>query len=165
MSRLVVIRVGDPVAEWLSCGTLGKWSSPECHKQEVRDMFVQGYTVYGLFVSNGDYPLMVAKITNVLQRTDDEMDLPPGNDIGDFKTILMFDYQSRIDLRASTSESYRAALDYAKYQIGSQILIPSYAYGNFWSFILENTPNGYSYFSNSTVMNQDYWINLNLNRC
>jgi hypothetical protein len=57
MSCLVVIRVGDSSGTWYSASRAGKWSSPESHVQAVRNAMVEGYTVYGLFVSTGDIPI------------------------------------------------------------------------------------------------------------
>jgi len=130
----------------------------------VRDLFVQGYTVHALFVSTGDTPLMVAKITSVRERTDAEVDIPSANEIGEFKTIISFDYNSRIDFRIVMTTCYEAALEYVKYKIGPQILVPNEFSGDFWSLILNNTTGtqGYSYFGNTTSVNEAYWMNLNM---
>jgi hypothetical protein len=169
MSRLVLIRVGDPNGLWSITKNSGIWASPECHEQVVRNMFMEGYTVYALFVGTGDKLLTCAKITTVRERfIGDDILIPEISEIGSLKTIIMFDPNESVDLRYSLTNGYQSALDYVKYKHGSQILIPN---GQF-EFILRLIVTLISlsrtntlYRGNTTVFNPEYLSNLNINGC
>jgi len=166
MSRLVLIRVGDPNGLWATCKTAGQWASPECHEQVVRNMFMEGYTVYGLFVGTGDKLLMCAKITNVRERNNDT--IPETNEIGSLKTILTFDPSETVDLRYTLANSYQAVLDYVKYKQGSQILIPNGQCDYILRLIITLISLSHVntvYRGNTTVINPEYLLNLNVNGC
>lgn len=169
MSRLVLIRIGDPNGIWSVSKMAGLWASPELHEQVVRNMFVEGYTVYGLFVGTGDKLLMAAQITNVRERsnTDDTL-IPASNDIGLLKTIVVFNPSEGVDLRHILTSSYQAALDYVKYKAGSQILIPNLHADPIIRLITSALGMSYIntvYRGNRTVMNPEYLLNLNVNGC
>ena len=169
MSRLVLIRVGDQNGLWSTSKMSGLWASPECHEQVVRNMFIEGYTVYGLFVGTGDKLLMCAKITSVRERfnTDDTL-IPEINEIDSLKTILVFDPSEIVDLSYTLVNVYQTALDYVKYKQGSQILIPNLQSGSILRLIITlislsrvNTV----YRGNTTFINPEYLLNLNVNGC
>jgi len=165
MSRLVLIRVGDPNGIWSVSKMAGLWASPECHEQVVRNMFVEGYTVYGLFVGTGDKLLMAAKITNIRERfNNDDTLIPEQNEIGFLKTVIVFDPSEVVDLRHTLTNGYQGVLDYVKYKPGSQILIPNQQSESILRLIMTlislsrvNTV----YRGNTTVFNPEYLMNIN----
>ena len=168
MSRLVLVRIGDPNGLWTICKPNGKWSSPELHEQVVRNMFVEGYEVYIIFVGTGDKLVAVSKVLNVRERNNNDVVIPTENEIGELKTILTFDTTLMVDIRNSMSNYYPPVLDYVRYRSGSQILIPD----NLSSTVIPNlialqiiTRGSNIYRGNITVMNTDYWTNLNMNGC
>ena len=168
MSRLVLIRVGDQNGLWSITKNSGIWASPECHEQVVRNMFVEGYTVYGLFVGTGDKLLMSAKITSVRERNNNDNIIPETNEIGSLKTIIIFDPSETVDLRYTLANTYQGTLDYVKYKQGSQILIPNEQYETILRLIVTlislsrvNTV----YRGNTTFFNPEYLSNLNVNGC
>jgi hypothetical protein len=111
MSRLVVIRVGDPCA-WYSASRIGRWSSPESHTQVVRNVLVEGYTVYGLFLGTGDIPIMACKIDGIRGRiNDDDYLFPDRTELGELKTFLLF--QANYNLEYTVYD----VLQYVKYKI------------------------------------------------
>lgn len=167
MSRLVLIRVGDPSSIWSVSKIGGVWSSPEQHEQVVRNMFVEGYTVYGLFVGTGDKLLLCAKITGVRERSDtDDTLILASNEIGPLKTVIVFDPNEIADLRYTLTNTYQAAVDYVKYRAGSQILIPTVNADPILKLV--NSTISLSrvnsiYRGNSTIINPEYLLNLNIN--
>jgi len=168
MSRLVLIRVGDPNGAWAISNIQGKWSSPENHSQVVRNVFVEGYSVIAVFVGTGDVPLIACKITDVKPRQNDEAIIPMRNELGELKTILKFNYPYAVRFVGIVPELYENILEYAKYKQGSQILIPNSETGNFIPYfngmndILSYRP---LYMGNTTYFNRDYLVNLNINGC
>lgn len=169
MSRLVLIRVGDPAGIWSVSKMAGLWASPECHEQVVRNMFVEGYTVYGLFVGTGDKLLMTAKITNVREHfnADDSL-LPEQNEIGPLKTVIVFDPSEVVDLRHALTNGYQGVLDYVKYKPGSQILIPSRESETVLRLLMTLISLSHAntvYRGNRTVFNPEYLINFNIPGC
>jgi len=169
MSRLVLIRIGDPNGIWSISKNAGLWASPECHEQVVRNMFVEGYTVYGLFVGTGDKLLLCAKITNVREHYDnDESLIPNTNEIGSLKTVIVFDPSEIVDLRHSLTNGYQSVLDYVKYKQGSQILIPNSQSESILRLIttlISLSRANSVYRGNTTVINPEYLLNLNINGC
>ena len=169
MSRLVLIRVGDPNGIWSVSKMAGLWASPECHEQVVRNMFVEGYSVYGLFVGTGDKLLMTAKITNVRERfNNDDTLIPAQNEIGVLNTIIVFDPNETADLRNTLTSSYQSALDYVRYKHGSQILIPTlYSEGilRLITSLISLSRVNAIYRGNRTVINPEYLLNLNIPGC
>jgi hypothetical protein len=158
MSRLVLIRVGDPVSSWSVCKEFGIWASPENHEQVVRNLFMEGYSVYVLFVGTGDIPLLGTRVINVRERTNNDSLIQERDEIGLLKTIITFDLINYVDLRNHLTNSYQCALDYVRYKRGSQILIPaSYSVYIFRLISLSET--------NTTVLNPEYLLNLNVNGC
>jgi hypothetical protein len=125
MSRLVLVRVGEPESSWSICKEFGIWASPENHEQVVRNLFMEGYSVYILFAGTGDQPLIVTHVTNVRERRRDDTLIQDRNEIGVLKTIITFDINNCVDLRNQLINSYQVALDYVRYKRGSQILIPA----------------------------------------
>lgn len=116
MSRLVVVRVGNPEGLWATAIKSGIWSSPECHTQVVRDAYVEGYKVVLLFLGTGDMPLLVATVSNVRERRQNEQVIPLTNELGELKTIIEFNDIQPLPL-------CQAILPIIRYKIGSQIPI------------------------------------------
>lgn len=123
MNKLVIIRVGEPTL-WQRSVPLGRWSSPESHTQTVRSLFVEGYNVIALFVERGDLPLAAVKITGVRERTIEDAAFPIYGDLGDFRTFLEFDQHHIMYLKPTFTVTHFSSIDYIKYKVGSQILIP-----------------------------------------
>ena len=169
MNRLVIIRVGNPDGLWSICNSIGKWSSPECHEQVVRNMVVEGYTVYALFVGTGDKLLMAAKVTGVRQRVEQDITIiPEKNDLGDLTTIIEFDSSSSVDLRQSVSQSYSPAIDSIKFLVGSQKLVaPSIADVIMGTIVnlVNISRSSVVYGINRTYINPEYLMNLNIIGC
>ena len=167
MSRLVLIRVGDPNSMWSVSKMSGLWASPECHEQVVRNMFVEGYTVYALFVGTGDKLLMSAKITNVRERSDDDDTLiPETSEVGLLKTIMAFNPNETLDLHNSFNAAYQNAIDYVRYKQGSQILIPNGQSENILRLVrslISISPTNTVYKANTTSFSPKYLLNLNIN--
>ena len=159
MNRLVLVRVGDPNGLWSNCR--GKWSSSEDHEQVIRNMFMEGYTVYALFVGTGDKPLLASKITNVRERELEDAELlPPSNDHGPLRTVITFDTHSQVDLRYTLTNGDHDILEYVKYKRGSQILIPT----NLSEVFLTSISSVDMYFrGNYTYLNPNYGLNFNMN--
>lgn len=169
MSRLVLIRIGDPNGIWSVSKMAGLWASPEQHEQVVRNMFVEGYTVYALFVGSGDKLLLSAKITNVREHvnTDDTL-IPESNEIGPLKTVIVFDPNEIADLRHTLTNTYQAALEYVKYKTGSQILIPTVHSEEILRLVtttISLSRINSIYRGNYTVINPEYLLNLNMHGC
>jgi hypothetical protein len=122
MNRLVVIRVGEEIT-WRNLHSLGRWSSPENHFQAARSLFVEGYNVVAVFVGRGDIPLATAKVTNVRERLIEDSIFPSSNDLGSLMTIVEFD-PSLLSVEFSIN-SYVSILQYIRYMVGSQIIIPN----------------------------------------
>ena len=160
MSRLVLVRVGDPESSWSVCKEFGIWASPENHEQVVRNLFMEGYLVYVLFVGTGDQPLILTNVTNVRERTRNDTLIPERDEIGLLKTIITFDINNYIDLRAALTNAYQLALDYVRYKRGSQILIPA-AYSVCILRLISLSQNN----TNTTILNPEYLLNLNMNGC
>jgi hypothetical protein len=145
MSRLVVIRVGDPSGTWRLASRAGKWSSPEIHFQAVRNAIVEGYNVYGLFVSSGDIPIMTCKIDGIRQRINEDSYLfPLRTDLGELKTVLLFEPNYNMHYIV------KDVLQYVKFEIGSQILVPYEKSISFFNSLRE---------SNQTIINPEYLNN------
>ena len=123
MNKLVVIRVGEPHL-WQTSVPLGRWSSPESQIQTVRNLFVEGYNVIALFVGRGDIPLGAARIIGVRERTIDDIIFPVSTDLGDLRTFLEFHPQSVMYMLPTYTVTHFESINYIKYKIGSQILIP-----------------------------------------
>jgi hypothetical protein len=143
----------------------GIWGSPEAHEQAVRNMFVEGYTVYVIFIGTGDKLLMCTKITNVRERIENDSLIPDANEIGPIKTAIIFDPSEVVDLRNNLVSPYQAALDYVKYKAGSQILIPRlYAEPilRLITCLITLSRVNTEYRGNQTVINPEYWMNLNM---
>lgn len=126
MNRLVIIRVGDPTGLWQTSMPLGRWSSPELHRQDVRNLFVEGYTVIALFVGRGDEALCAAKITGVRERTIDDIIFPVSTDLGDLRTVLQFDPNTIFYLQPTYTVTHFESINYIKYRVGSQLIIPQH---------------------------------------
>ena len=123
MNKLVVIRVGEPHL-WQTSAPLGRWSSPESQIQTVRDLFVEGYNVIALFVARGDIPLGAARIIGVRERTIDDIVFPLSTDLGDLRTFLEFYPHCVMHMSPTYTVTHFGSINYIKYKIGSQILIP-----------------------------------------
>jgi len=164
MSRLVLIRVGDPGSSWSACKEFGIWASPENHEQVVRNLFMEGYSVYVLFVGTGDQPLMVSQVTNVRERTRDDTLIQERDEIGLLKTIINFDIEKTIDMRNELTNLYQSAIDYVRYKRGSQILIPASYSVSIFRLISLSQKNTIQR-GNRTVINSEYLLNLNMHGC
>jgi len=123
MNKLVVIRVGEPNL-WHISAPLGRWSSPESQIQTVRNLFVEGYNVIALFVARGDIPLGAARIIGVRERIIDDVVFPVSTDLGDLRTFIEFYPQSVMYMSPTFTVTHFESINYIKYKIGSQILIP-----------------------------------------
>ena len=123
MNKLVIIRVGEPTL-WQISVPLGRWSSPESQIQTVRNLIVEGYNVIALFVERGDLPLAAVKINSVRERTIEDAAFPMYSDLGDFRTFLEFDQRNIMHLRPTFTVTHFSSIDYIKYKVGSQLLIP-----------------------------------------
>ena len=153
MSRLVVVRVGDPSGPWSFFKIIGKWASPENQVQAVRNMFNEGYTVNILFVGTGDVPLLCSKVLMVRERTTIDIDMPLRNELGELKTIITFDIAwSNLDLTYIIPEYHDAILEYVKYRPGSQLVVPNNISQNFINYFYNMTNNR----TNQTVLNPEY---------
>ena len=162
MSRLVVVRVGDPSGPWSFFKIIGKWASPENHAQAVRNMFNEGYNVHILFVGTGDIPLLCSKVLMVRERTTMDLDVPLRNELGELKTIITFDIGwSNLDLTYLIPHHHHAILEYVKYRPGSQLVIPNNISQNFINYFYNMTNNR----ANQTVINPEYSNNLNIHGC
>ena len=100
MSRLVLVRVGDVNGMWSTSKSSGMWSSPETHEQVVRNMFMEGYTTYVIFVGTGDKLVAASKVTSVRERSDNDV-IPISNEIGELQTVFTFDINATADLTYS----------------------------------------------------------------
>uniref|UniRef100_A0A6C0DIT7 Uncharacterized protein n=1 Tax=viral metagenome TaxID=1070528 RepID=A0A6C0DIT7_9ZZZZ len=168
MSRLVMIRVGNPDGLWAACKSGGKWSSPECHEQAVRNMLTEGYSVYAIFLGTGDKLLMAANIKTVRERlSEDDTIIPDSNDLGLLRTVITFDPDLSVDLQNMLCQSYRTALDYIQYRIGSQLLIPNVDAEHIIKMItnlISLTHINMICKDNEIKANSEYWLNLNVDR-
>jgi len=124
MDRLVIIRVGDPNSLWQRSNPLGLWSSPESHRQEVRNLFVEGYNVIALFVGRGDELICATRITGVRERNENDAVFPQSTDLGELKTVLQFDPNNILKLQDIFTISHISSINYIKYRVGSQHIIP-----------------------------------------
>jgi hypothetical protein len=107
---------------------------------------------------------MVTHVTNVRERTRNDTLIPERDEIGLLKTIITFDVNKCIDLRNLLTNSYQIAIDYVRYKQGSQILIPaSYSVSIFR--LISQSPTNTIYRGNTTILNPEYLINLNMNGC
>lgn len=136
MNRLVIIRVGDPTGLWQTSMPLGRWSSPESHRQDVRNLFVEGYTVIAVFVGRGDEPLCAAKITGVRERTIDDAIFPITTDLGDLRTFLQFDPNTMLYLQPTYTVTHFEAINYIKFRVGSQLIIPQHIAREFINYFI-----------------------------
>lgn len=140
MNRLVIIRVGEPTL-WQRLHTTGRWSSPENHIQAVRNLIVEGYTVIALFVGRGDIPLAAVKILGVRERLIEDSLFPNRSDLGELRTFIEFDPNSIMNLDNGFTITYLSSLQFIKYQIGSQIAIPTHLARDFLNYFLLMTIN------------------------
>lgn len=162
MSRLVVVRVGDPSGPWSFFKIIGKWASPENHTQAVRNMFNEGYNVHILFVGTGDIPLLCSKVLMVRERTNADFDMHLRNELGELKTIITFDIAwLNLDLTYLITHHHDTILDYVKYRPGSQLVVPNIISQNFINYFYNMTNNR----TNQTVINPEYSNNLNIHGC
>ena len=78
MNSLVVIRVGTPTNFFYDQVERGVWSTAEFpNSQEVRNAFVQGHSVFVLFVGPDDIPLYIAHVFAVRSRNlVEDIDFP-----------------------------------------------------------------------------------------
>lgn len=167
MSRLVLVRVGDINGLWSTCKSSGKWSSPEIHEQVVRNMFIEGYTTYVIFVSTGDKLIAASKVTSVRERNENDA-IPKSNELGELQTIFTFDTNAIADLTNPLTNAYVSLVNYVKYKCGSQILIPADIADTINPKIdnLISLSRTSIYRGNTTVLNENYyWTNLNMNGC
>lgn len=66
MNSLVVIRVGEPDNFFYNQMERGVWSTAD--SQHVRNAFVQGRSVFVVFVGSDDTPLYIGRVSNVRPR-------------------------------------------------------------------------------------------------
>jgi len=163
MDKVIVVRIGSPAEHLDSWVNQGKWSTPEnpnmIDNQIVRDLFVQGYNVYIVFLESGDIPVYTALVTNVRGRNHLDVQYPLGNDHGLFETFIEFN--SIFPIPNGVRPLYRPLLDYVRYTRGQQLPInellsevPIAVYRS-----LQTVNNIYinnDIWSNRTVINPEY---------
>ena len=123
MDKLVVIRIGNPSGMLATWYNQKKWSVAEnpnlIRNQIIRDLYVEGYNVYLLFLESGDIPVYTARVTNVRPRNITDIAHPIANEYGPFQTFIEFDKAFKIG--ADTSVVYRPLLDSIRYKRGQQL--------------------------------------------
>jgi hypothetical protein len=102
----------------------------------VRSLIVEGYTVIALFVGRGDIPLAGARITGVRERLIEDSLFPVRSDLGELRTFIEFDPHSLMNLDNGFTVTHHSALQFIRYQIGSQIAIPSGLAREFLNYFL-----------------------------
>jgi hypothetical protein len=150
MNRLVIIRVGEPTL-WQTLHSTGRWSSPENHCQAVRNLMVEGYSVIALFVSRGDLPIGAARVTCIRERLIEDNMFPIRSDLGNLRSFLEFDPSSLLNLENGFTVTHHSALQYIRYQIGSQIAIPPTFARDFLNYFLV-TMSTQGYNGNTTYL-------------
>jgi hypothetical protein len=123
MDKLVVVRIGNASGLLQSWYNQKKWSTAEnqniIRNQIIRDLYVEGYNVYILFLESGDIPVYTARVTNVRPRNITDIAYPIANEHGPFQTFIEFDKAFKIS--ADTAVVYRPLLDSIRYKRGQQL--------------------------------------------
>jgi hypothetical protein len=178
MDSLVVIRVGTDNTNSQAMFSQYKWSSPELpNSQIVREQFMEGKTVYVLFIGGNNIPLYMGKVNNVRPR-DAVLDAAlPTHDIAGnhLQTIITFTpYDSLQEILNPAMEFFQPVLDYIQFRRGSQVhisdrhislVLVSFYRGLYQSFLTMNAQinNNYIYNNlinrNVTVINPNYNLN------
>lgn len=127
MESLVVIRVGSETNNNQAMFAQYKWSSPELpNSQIVRQQFMEGKTVYVLFIGSNNQPVYMGKVNDVRAR-DPILDatLPMADEAGNrFQTIITFiPYDSLQEIVSPTIEFFEPVIQYIQFRRGSQIHI------------------------------------------
>jgi hypothetical protein len=127
MTRLVVVRVGNPTGTWATWFPRGKWSSPELeNSQVIRNCYVEYEQIIVLFLTFGDIPHSMARVSYVRQRNPIfDVTFPLQNSVGPYRTFFNFTRESFVNISYLQDESITNVLDYVKYKRGHQILIPT----------------------------------------
>jgi len=154
MSRLIVVRVGNPDNLWVSSITAGKWSSPECHLQMARSAFVEGYRVNLLFLATGDIPLVMARLTNVRARYPNETVLPVANELGNLSTIIEF-------TDVISMPRCDAILSIIRYMVGSQVQVIGQEASDLMAQYSRSLATRVVNPGNRTFINPAYFMNYN----
>ena len=127
MESLVVIRVGTDNNNSQAMFAQHKWSSPELpNSQKVREQFMEGNTVYVLFIGGNNTPVYMGNVADVRAR-DVVLDatLPTVDEAGNrFQTIITFTpYDSLQEIVSPTMEFFEPVIQYIQFRRGSQIHI------------------------------------------
>ena len=127
MESLVVIRVGTDNNNSQAMFAQHKWSSPELpNSQKVREQFMEGNTVYVLFIGGNNTPVYMGKVADVRARDVVlEAVLPTVDEAGNrFQTIITFTpYDSLQEIVSPTMEFFEPVIQYIQFRRGSQIHI------------------------------------------
>ena len=116
MSKLVVIRVGNPTGSWAQSVERGFISTPESQVQHARNLFMEGNEVIALFVGTGDILLGMSKISSIRSRaTTDTSNI-------DLQTFMTFTKSDYIDILTADITVFEKVLAYIKYRQGQQIV-------------------------------------------
>jgi hypothetical protein len=172
MQSLVVIRVGTETNNSQAMFAQYKWSSPELpNSQTVREQFMEGKTVYVLFIGANNQPVYMGKVANVRPRDAvHDAALPTADEAGNrFQTIITFTpYDSLQEILNPTMEFFEPVLEYIQFRRGSQIHISdrhislvliSFYRGLYQSFLTMNAQ-----FNNRNLINRNVTvINPNYN--
>ena len=178
MESLVVIRIGTHNIHSQAMFAQHKWSSPEVpNSQKVREQFMEGKTVYVLFIGGNNTPLYMGKVADVRAR-DAVLDtaLPTADEAGNrFQTIITFTpYDSLQEILNPTMEFFEPLLEYIQFRRGSQIHISdrhislvliSFYRGIYQSYLTLIAQVNNSYIDNNligrnvTVINPNYNLN------
>jgi len=172
MESLVVIRVGTPNPYSSLMFSQSKWSSPELpNSQVVRDQFMEGKTVYVLFIGSNNLPVYMGKVSNVRLR-DPNLDstFPLENeDHVEFKTIIIFSPDSLQPIINISADTFTSVISYITFKRGSQILISdrhistvliAFYRGLYQAVLTTNSHINNQYIGgNITVINPNYNLN------
>ena len=127
MESLVVIRVGTDNNNSQAMFAQHKWSSPELpNSQKVREQFMEGNTVYVLFIGGNNTPVYMGKVADVRARDVVlEAVLPTVDEAGNrFQTIITFTpYDSLQEILNPIMEFFEPVIQYIQFRRGSQIHI------------------------------------------
>jgi hypothetical protein len=173
MESLVVIRVGTDNNNSQAMFAQYKWSSPELpNSQIVREQFMEGKTVYILFIGSNNLPVYMGKVSNVRAR-DTVLDAAlPTHDVSGnrFQTIITFTpYDSLQEILNPTMDFFQPVIEYIQFRRGSQVHISdrhialvliSFYRGLYQSFLTINAQLNNPYINgNVTVINPNYNLN------
>jgi len=114
MSKLVVIRVGDPAGTWATARQSGKYSTPESQTQAVRNLYMEGNRVVVLFVGTNDVPLKLATVDRVRPKFPTEDSNP------ELQTYM--EWSESFDIEAADPEIFEKLRTSIRYTRGQQVI-------------------------------------------